>query len=67
MNTYDEKRVDEFFKENGKISRIIRAHEVVDDGYDTLMNDKVITVFSATNYCGRYRNAGGILILDKSG
>lgn len=42
---------------------IIRAHECVMDGFERFAGGALITVFSATDYCRRHKNAGAILIL----
>ncbi|CAK0789077.1 unnamed protein product, partial [Prorocentrum cordatum] len=46
-------RVDEFLKRNPPLSMIVRAHECVMDGFERFADGKLITVFSATDYCGR--------------
>jgi serine/threonine-protein phosphatase 2B catalytic subunit len=56
-------------KEN-KFLSIIRAHEVQIDGYKfhrwggNASFPSVITVFSAPNYCGSYKNKGAVILLD---
>jgi len=42
---------------------IIRAHECVMDGFQRFAGGSLITVFSATNYYGKSKNAGAILVL----
>jgi protein phosphatase len=44
---------------------IIRAHECVMDGFERFAAGQLITVFSATNYCGTANNAGAILVLGR--
>ena len=44
---------------------IIRAHECVMDGFERFAQGLLITVFSATNYCGTANNAGAILVLGR--
>jgi protein phosphatase len=62
---YDEAMVAEFMK-NNKINLIIRSHDVLESGYDTFYNNKVISIFSATNYCNFHNNSGGILFIKKN-
>ena len=47
------------------LSLILRAHECVMDGFERFAGGSLITVFSATDYCGKHKNAGAILILGK--
>ncbi len=55
-------RVNEFLK-NNNLSLILRAHECVMDGFERFAGGQLITVFSATDYCGKHKNAGSILLL----
>ena len=57
-------RVEEFLK-NNNLTLILRAHECVMDGFERFAGGSLITVFSATDYCGKHKNAGAILILGK--
>ena len=57
-------RVEEFLKANN-LTLILRAHECVMDGFERFAGGSLITVFSATDYCGKHKNAGAILILGK--
>ena len=57
-------RVQHFLTQNN-LSMIIRAHECVMDGFERFASGQLITVFSATDYCGRHKNAGAILIIKK--
>ena len=45
---------------------IIRAHECVMDGFERFAGGKLVTLFSAADYCGRNKNAGALLILKKN-
>lgn len=57
--------VHEFLKANDLV-KIIRAHECVMDGMERFAGGELITVFSATDYCGRHKNAGAVLYLKKN-
>lgn len=56
-------RVESFLEKNKPLSMIIRAHECVMDGFERFANGKLITVFSATDYCGHHKNAGALLFV----
>lgn len=58
-------RVQKFLNNNG-LSLIIRAHECVMDGFERFAGGQLITVFSATDYCGKHKNAGAVLIMKKN-
>lgn len=43
------------------IDLVCRAHQVVDDGYEFFSNRKLVTIFSAPNYCGEFDNDAAIM------
>ncbi|OHT10605.1 Serine/threonine-protein phosphatase PP1 [Tritrichomonas foetus] len=49
------------FLKNNKLSRLIRAHECVQNGAQFLFGSKVITVFSASSYNYDMGNSSGLL------
>lgn len=58
--TYNADVVKEFCR-NNKIDLICRAHQVVDGGYKFSYGRKLVTVFSAPNYCKSYGNSAAML------
>jgi serine/threonine-protein phosphatase PP1 catalytic subunit len=40
---------------------ICRGHLVVDDGYEFFADRKLVTIFSAPNYCGMFANDGCLM------
>ena len=51
--------------QNLDIDLICRAHQVVENGYEFFSQRRLVTVFSAPNYCGQFDNAGGIMLVNK--
>jgi len=45
---------------------IVRAHQVVEDGYEFFADRQLVTIFSAPNYCGEFDNAGAVMAVDES-
>ena len=61
---YGKERLNNFLSEN-KIDLLITAHQFVKEGITTYNNDRLLTVFSATNYMDKYKNIGGMLNITK--
>jgi serine/threonine-protein phosphatase 5 len=53
------------FLEGNHLDLIVRSHEVRDQGLSSHHGGKVITVFSAPNYCDSNGNLGAVLIFEK--
>ncbi|KAF8385463.1 hypothetical protein PRIPAC_74605, partial [Pristionchus pacificus] len=49
------------FCEKNDIDLIVRAHQVVQDGYEFFAARKLVTIFSAPHYCGQYDNRAAML------
>jgi serine/threonine-protein phosphatase PP1 catalytic subunit len=45
---------------------VVRAHQVVEDGYEFFAGRRLVTIFSAPNYCGEFDNAASILTINES-
>jgi len=54
------------FLQKHDLDLVVRAHQVVEDGYEFFAERQLITVFSAPNYCGEYDNAGAMMVIDES-
>jgi len=57
--------VESFLKKH-EFDLIVRAHQVVEDGYEFFASRQLVTVFSAPNYCCEYDNAAAIMTVDES-
>jgi protein phosphatase len=62
---YGPDRVEKFLNRNSPLQLIVRAHECVMDGFERFAGGKLITVFSATDYCGHHKNAGALLFIKR--
>merc|ERR1712054_680379 len=58
--TFGNEIVDTFLKKHD-MDLICRAHQVVEDGYEFFADRRLVTVFSAPNYCGEFDNSGALL------
>ncbi|OAG28933.1 serine/threonine-protein phosphatase 4 catalytic subunit [Nematocida displodere] len=56
---FGEAQVDAFLREAG-LEKIIRSHQLVDSGYKEDFEGRVITIWSAPNYCYRCMNKAAI-------
>ena len=63
--TFNERAVDDFMKKIG-VDLIVRAHQVVDDGFEFFNGQKMVTVFSAPNYCGQVGNQASVMKIKKN-
>mmetsp|Transcript_4463 Transcript_4463/g.8457 ORF Transcript_4463/g.8457 Transcript_4463/m.8457 type:complete len:326 (-) Transcript_4463:255-1232(-) len=63
--TFGHDVIAEFLSRND-FDLVCRAHQVVEDGYEFQADRKLVTIFTAPNYCGEFDNAGGILIVKKN-
>eukprot|EP00771_Trimastix_marina_P002001 gnl/Trimastix_PCT/3110.p1 GENE.gnl/Trimastix_PCT/3110~~gnl/Trimastix_PCT/3110.p1 ORF type:complete len:305 (-),score=84.61 gnl/Trimastix_PCT/3110:98-1012(-) len=62
--TFGSDVVRKFLHENN-IARILRAHQMCNEGYQCLFNNTLFTVWSAPNYCYRCNNIAAVLEIDE--
>ena len=58
--TYNGEAVEKFLKRN-KLQLVCRAHQLVSEGFKFFADNKLVTVFSAPNYCGNCGNDGAVM------
>lgn len=58
--------VTESFLSNNDLDLVVRSHEVRDNGYEEEHGGKLITVFSAPNYCDQMGNKGAFIHFNRS-
>lgn len=58
--------ISEKFSRENSFEVIVRAHQLVMEGFAWFHNERLVTVFSAPNYCYRCGNLAAIMEVDKS-
>lgn len=54
------------FLQKEELDLVVRAHQVVEDGYEFFADRGLVTIFSAPNYCGEFDNAAALLTIDEN-
>jgi len=54
------------FLQKHEFDLVVRAHQVVEDGYEFFADRQLVTIFTAPNYCGEFDNAGAVMAVDES-
>ena len=57
---FSEKVVEDFIEKHD-LDLIVRGHQVQEDGYEFFAGQKLVTIFSAPNYCNEFDNDGAML------
>ncbi|CAB01164.3 Serine/threonine-protein phosphatase [Caenorhabditis elegans] len=52
------------FLQMHNLDLVVRAHQVVMDGYEFFADRQLVTVFSAPSYCGQFDNAAAVMNVD---
>ncbi|KAJ7838091.1 serine/threonine-protein phosphatase PP1 [Mycena olivaceomarginata] len=53
------------FTQKHDLDLICRAHQVVEDGFEFFAKRRLVTLFSAPNYCGEFDNAAAMMSVDE--
>ncbi|KAL3463522.1 Metallo-dependent phosphatase-like protein [Aspergillus heterothallicus] len=59
---FNQEVVQEFLTGTG-LDMICRSHQVFEEGCKAHFNDSVVTIFSASDYCGEYRNSAAVMTI----
>jgi serine/threonine-protein phosphatase PP1 catalytic subunit len=62
---FGEKVVTDFLRKQN-MDLMVRAHQVVEDGYEFMFRRQLVTLFSAVNYQGEFDNAGAMMVIDET-
>lgn len=62
--TFNDKIVEQFCNKHD-LDLVCRAHQVVNNGYKFFASNRLVTVFSAPNYCGEVGNSGSVMNVSK--
>jgi hypothetical protein len=54
------------FLERNHLSALVRGHQCVPAGVESLFGNRLYTVFSASNYCGTTGNKSGVLLVNST-
>ncbi|KAL1463389.1 hypothetical protein WDU94_015144 [Cyamophila willieti] len=63
--TFGEDVVHQFLHKHN-MDLVCRAHQVVEEGYEFFARRRLVTLFSAPNYCGEFDNAGAMMSVDEN-
>ena len=61
---YGRDRLNRFMMENN-VALLVTSHMWIAEGVKKFANDKIVVVYSATNYCDKAMNLGGLLNINK--
>lgn len=62
---YGKDRLNKFLQDN-KLSLLITSHQWISEGIKSFNNDKLLMVYSATNYMDKYNNIAGMVNITKN-
>lgn len=63
--SYNQESLNKFLADN-KLSMVVRSKDACSSGFERIFNNKLITVFPATNYCGVTGNDGALLYVKRN-
>lgn len=64
ITKYGKERVNKFLTDN-RLSLLITSHQWIHEGIKTFNNEKVVVIYSATNYMDKFNNIAGMINITK--
>jgi len=64
--TFGHDILDKFLTDNN-LKMVVRAHQTCQNGFNMRQDQKLVTVFSAPNYCQRDGNDGAVMVIESDG
>ena len=64
-HTFNQYALQKFMTKHN-LSLVCRAHEMVNEGYKFFAGNKLVTIFSAPNYCGERGNNGAVMVINEN-
>jgi len=62
---FEQERLKSFLTENG-LTMLMRSHECVNDGFERMWGGSLVTLFSATDYSEKFKNAAVVVVIKKN-
>lgn len=64
-HTFNQTALNQFMRKHN-LSLVCRAHQMVSEGFKFFGGNKLVTVFSAPNYCGSMGNNGAVMVINSN-
>ncbi|ELP90160.1 protein phsophatase-2A, putative [Entamoeba invadens IP1] len=64
-HTFGQQPLNDFLQVNG-LNFVCRAHQLIQEGFKWMLDNKIVTVWSAPNYCYRCGNEACIMVMTKA-
>ena len=58
--------ISKLFNRTNNLKMIVRAHQLVSEGYKLAHDSNIVTIFSAPNYCYRCGNLAAYMEIDEN-
>jgi len=62
---YGKERLNRFIQDNN-LMMVISSHQFINEGVKSFSNNKLLVVYSVTNFMDKYNNMGGMISINKN-